>query len=182
MDGANVAKCQNCYLRYHCDEQTEFICRSNNYCKYIMEDTMNTLDGEQFDFDHKYIYYIWDSEVMGGPIFGKVKIVGKLTGTCNGKPVVEYKVECPMFVHSHVSVEYFENKYYNRWLSIGLRDEEKNQIFYSLDKEKILAEYNRIAPILQDKIKNKMDYYLKAYERLIEMRKQFLIDIDKEDE
>ena len=157
MDGANVAKCQNCYLRYHCDEQTEFVCRSNDYCKYIMEDTMNTLDGEQFDFDHKYIYYIWDSEVMGGPIFGKVKIVGKLTGTCNGKPVVEYKVGCPMFVHSHVSVEYFENKYYDRWLSIGLRDEEKNQIFYSLDKEKILAEYNRIAPILQDKIKNKMD-------------------------
>ena len=144
----------------------------------------NTLDDEKFNFDHKYIYYIWDSEVMGGPIFGKVKIIGKLTGTLlgSGKPYCEYRAECAMSVSSHISVEYFENKYYDRWLSIGLRDEEKNQIFYSLDKEKILAEYNRIAPVLQDKIKNKMDYYLKAYERLIEMRKQFLIDIDKEDE
>ena len=42
MDGANVAKCQNCYLRYHCDEQTEFICRSNDYCKYVYkEETIN---------------------------------------------------------------------------------------------------------------------------------------------
>lgn len=28
-------KCDNCYLRYHCDEQTEFICKHNDYCKYI---------------------------------------------------------------------------------------------------------------------------------------------------
>ena len=28
-------KCSKCYLRYHCDEHTEFICKSNYYCKYI---------------------------------------------------------------------------------------------------------------------------------------------------
>lgn len=182
MDGANVAKCQNCYLRYHCDEQTEFVCRSNDYCKYIMGDTMNTLDGEQFDFDHKYIYYIWDSEVMGGPIFGKVKIIGKLTGTCNGKPVVEYKAEHHMTIQPNVSVEYFENRYYDKWLNIGFNDEETNQIFYSLDKAKILEAYNKVVPSRQDEIKNKMESYLKTYEKFIEMRKQFLIDISKEDE
>lgn len=141
----------------------------------------NTLDGEQFDFDHKYIYFIWDSEAMGGPIFDKVKIVGKLTGTYNGKPIVEYKAEHPMFVQPNISVEYFENKYYDRWLSIGC-DEDRNEVFYSLDKEKILAEYNRIVPIRQAEIKNKMDYYIKAYDKFIEMEKQFLIDINKEDE
>ena len=30
-------KCNNCYLRYHCDEQTEFICKHNDYCKYMLE-------------------------------------------------------------------------------------------------------------------------------------------------
>ena len=30
-------KCNNCRLRYPCDEQTEFICKHNNYCKYISE-------------------------------------------------------------------------------------------------------------------------------------------------
>lgn len=30
-------KCNNCYLRYHCDEQTEFICKHNDYCKYMPE-------------------------------------------------------------------------------------------------------------------------------------------------
>lgn len=30
-------KCDNCYLRYHCDEQTEFICKHNDYCKYMLE-------------------------------------------------------------------------------------------------------------------------------------------------
>lgn len=30
-------KCNDCYLRYHCDEQTEFICKYNDYCKYIQE-------------------------------------------------------------------------------------------------------------------------------------------------
>lgn len=30
-------KCNDCYLRYHCDEQTEFICKYNDYCKYIQK-------------------------------------------------------------------------------------------------------------------------------------------------
>ena len=30
-----VEKCNDCLLRYHCDEQTEFICKHNGYCKYI---------------------------------------------------------------------------------------------------------------------------------------------------
>lgn len=30
-------KCNNCRLRYPCDEQTEFICKHNNYCKYMSE-------------------------------------------------------------------------------------------------------------------------------------------------
>ena len=29
------AKCYTCYLRYDCDEQTDFICRNNDYCKYM---------------------------------------------------------------------------------------------------------------------------------------------------
>lgn len=32
-----IMKCNNCYLRYHCDEQTEFICKNNDYCKYMPE-------------------------------------------------------------------------------------------------------------------------------------------------
>ena len=31
-----IAKCNNCSLRYHCDEQTEFICKNNDYC-YMSE-------------------------------------------------------------------------------------------------------------------------------------------------
>lgn len=30
-------KCNDCYLRHHCDEQTEFICKFNDYCKYMPE-------------------------------------------------------------------------------------------------------------------------------------------------
>ena len=30
-------KCNDCYLRYHCDEHTEFICKNNYYCKYMPE-------------------------------------------------------------------------------------------------------------------------------------------------
>lgn len=33
----SVKECNNCRLRYPCDEQTEFICKHNNYCKYISE-------------------------------------------------------------------------------------------------------------------------------------------------
>lgn len=31
-DKSEVVKCNNCGLRYHCDEQTEFICKNNDYC------------------------------------------------------------------------------------------------------------------------------------------------------
>ena len=30
-------KCSDCYLRYHCDEQTEWICKINDYCKYMKQ-------------------------------------------------------------------------------------------------------------------------------------------------
>lgn len=30
-------KCRDCSLRYVCDEQTEFICKSNDYCKFIAD-------------------------------------------------------------------------------------------------------------------------------------------------
>ena len=36
IDAVNE-KCNNCRLRYPCDEQTKFICKHNNYCKYISE-------------------------------------------------------------------------------------------------------------------------------------------------
>lgn len=32
-----IIKCNNCYLRHHCDKQTEFICKYNDYCKYMPE-------------------------------------------------------------------------------------------------------------------------------------------------
>lgn len=35
-DKHEAAKCNNCSLRYHCDEQTEFICKNNDYC-YMSE-------------------------------------------------------------------------------------------------------------------------------------------------
>lgn len=35
-DKSEVVKCNNCSLRYHCDEQTEFICKNNDYC-YMSE-------------------------------------------------------------------------------------------------------------------------------------------------
>ena len=74
---------------------------------------------ENFDFDHKYIYYLWCSEAMGTPIFGKVKIIGKLSGTNNGKPFVEYRAEHSMKVSCFNSIDYFEDKYYNKWLDIS---------------------------------------------------------------
>lgn len=36
IDAVNE-KYNNCRLRYPCDEQTEFICKHNNYCEYISE-------------------------------------------------------------------------------------------------------------------------------------------------
>ena len=35
-DKSEVVKCNNCSLRYNCDEQTEFICKNNDYC-YMSE-------------------------------------------------------------------------------------------------------------------------------------------------
>ena len=32
-------KCDDCYLRYICDEPEEWICKHNNYCKYIKQST-----------------------------------------------------------------------------------------------------------------------------------------------
>ena len=34
-------KCYSCLLRYHCDEQTEWTCRNNDYCKYQRDDSMS---------------------------------------------------------------------------------------------------------------------------------------------
>lgn len=179
MDGVSVAKCQNCYLRYHCDEQTEFICKSNDYCKYIMEDTMNTLD-ERFDFDHKYIYYIWCSEDMGGPIFGKVKIVGKLTGSYKGKQFVEYKAEHFMNVMPDTSVEYFENKYYNKWLNISSGDT-VNKIYYSLNKDKIIEEFNRVYRIWADGLFEQCYKFMNKTKICNNMGKKFLEDFEKDE-
>ena len=33
-----MEKCDTCILRYNCDEQTEFVCKHNDYCKYIGEE------------------------------------------------------------------------------------------------------------------------------------------------
>lgn len=137
------------------------------------------LDAEQFDFDHKYIYYLWCSEAMGTPVFGKVKIIGKLSGTNNGKPFVEYRAERSMKVSCFNSINYFEDKYYNKWLDISFNsDKEVNQIYYSLNKEDIEKEYtkayNEWGKAIRDKISeaNKMlndliggyNKFMKAYE------------------
>lgn len=36
LNGDNM-RCNDCYFRYCCDEQTEFICKHNDYCKYIKQ-------------------------------------------------------------------------------------------------------------------------------------------------
>lgn len=50
---ATQNKCSTCLLRYHCDEQTEFICKYNNFCKYI-EDTSNN----NSKHGHWDVYYV----------------------------------------------------------------------------------------------------------------------------
>lgn len=30
-------KCSDCQLRHQCDKQTEFICKENDFCKYIKD-------------------------------------------------------------------------------------------------------------------------------------------------
>lgn len=139
------------------------------------------LDAEQFDFDHKYIYYLWCSEVMGIPVFGKVKIIGKLSGTDNGKPFVWYRTEHSMNISCFNSIDYFEDKHYNRWFDISNPadvDREVNQIYYSLNKEDIEKEYtkayNEWGKAIRDKISkaNKMlndlvggyNKFMEAYE------------------
>lgn len=54
-------KCNNCYLRYHCDEQTEYICKHNNYCKYMPEQEVqeeHTCEYCKPPFKHCGKYYI----------------------------------------------------------------------------------------------------------------------------
>lgn len=43
-----MRECDRCLLRYHCDSQTEFICKNNNYCKFELEThTISTLHTAQ---------------------------------------------------------------------------------------------------------------------------------------
>ena len=142
------------------------------------------LDAEQFDFDHKYIYYLWCSETMGTPIFGKVKIIGKLSGTNNGKPFVEYKAERSMKVSCFNSIDYFEDKYYNKWLDISFNsdtDREVNQIYYSLNKENIEKEYTKAYNEWGKAIRDKISEANKMLNDLIGGYNKFFEDYNAED-
>ena len=140
------------------------------------------LDAEQFDFDHKYIYYLWCSEVMGTPIFGKVKIIGKLSGTSNGKPFVEYRAERSMKVSCFNSINYFEDKYYNKWLDISFNsDKEVNQIYYSLNKEDIEKEYTKAYNEWGKAIRDKISEANKMLNNLIGGYNKFMEDYYEED-
>lgn len=142
----------------------------------------NTLDAEQFDFDHKYIYYLWCSETMGAPIFGKVKIIGKLSGTNNGKPFVEYKAEHSMKISCFNSIDYFENKYYNKWLDISFNTDRKiNQIYYSLNKEDIEKEYTKTYNEWGKAIRDKISEANKMLNDLIGGYNKFFEDYNAED-
>lgn len=35
VEGDDSLRCSTCYMKNACDSQTEFICKSNNYCKYL---------------------------------------------------------------------------------------------------------------------------------------------------
>ena len=54
-------ECNNCYLRYHCDEQTEWICKSNDYCKYMPEQSNKTNNSckkcENWKYERLWIDY-----------------------------------------------------------------------------------------------------------------------------
>ena len=139
---------------------------------------------ENFDFDHKYIYYLWCSEVMGTPIFGKVKIIGKLSGTNNGKPFVEYKAERSMKVSCFNSIDYFEDKYYNKWLDISFNsdtDREVNQIYYSLNKEDIEKEYTKAYNEWGKAIRDKISVANKMLNDLIGGYNKFMEAYEEED-
>lgn len=143
-----------------------------------------TLDTEQFDFDHKYIYYLWCSEVMGTPVFGKVKIIGKLSGTSNGKPFVEYRAERSMKVSCFNSIDYFEDKYYNKWLDISFNsdtDREINQIYYSLNKKDIEKEYTKAYNEWGKAIRDKISEANKMLNNLIGGYNKFFEDYNAED-
>ena len=136
---------------------------------------------ENFDFDHKYIYYLWCSEVMGTPVFGKVKIIGKLSGTNNGKPFVEYRAERSMKITCHVSVDYFEDRYYNVWHDISFSDREVNQIYYSLNKEDIEKEYTKAYNEWGKAIRDKISEANKMLNDLIGGYNKFFEDYNAED-
>ena len=139
---------------------------------------------ENFDFDHKYIYYLWCSETMGTPIFGKVKIIGKLSGINNGKPFVEYKAEHIMKISCFNSIDYFEDKYYNRWLDISFNsdaDREINQIYYSLNKEDIEKEYTKAYNEWGKAIRDKISEANKMLNDLIGGYNKFFEDYNAED-
>ena len=139
------------------------------------------LDAEQFDFDHKYIYYLWCSEDMGTPIFGKVKIIGKLSGTSNGKPFVHYRAEHSMKVSFFNSTDYFEDKYYNNWLDISFSDREINQIYYSLNKEDIEKEYTKVYNEWGKAIRDKISEANKMLNNLIGGYNKFMESYEEED-
>ena len=141
----------------------------------------NTLDAEQFDFDHKYIYYLWCSETVGFPIFGKVKIIGKLSGTNNGKPFVEYQAERSIKISCHVSVDYFEDRYYNVWHDISFSDREVNQVYYSLNKEDIYEEYFKAYNGWGRKIRDKISVANKMLNDLIGGYNKFMEAYKEED-
>ena len=144
----------------------------------------NTLDAEQFDFDHKYIYYLWCSEVMGTPVFGKVKIIGKLSGTNSGKPFVEYRAEHSMKISYFNSINYFEDKHYNKWFDISNPedvDREINQIYYSLNKEDIETEYTKAYNEWGKAIRDKISVANKMLNDLIGGYNKFFEDYNAED-
>lgn len=137
---------------------------------------------ENFDFDHKYIYYLWCSEVMGTPVFGKVKIIGKLSGTNNGKPFVEYRAEHLMEIAYRKSVKYFEDKYYNVWHDISCpTDKEINKIYYSLNKEDIAKEYSRAYMAWSKKARDRIKEADRKLSLLVDGNDKFLRDYYEED-
>ena len=144
----------------------------------------NTLDAEQFDFDHKYIYYLWCSEAMRTPVFGKVKIIGKLSGTNSGKPFVEYRAEHSMKISCFNSINYFEDKHYNKWFDISNPedvDREINQIYYSLNKEDIEKEYTKAYNEWGKAIRDKISEANKMLNDLIGGYNKFFEDYNAED-
>ena len=136
---------------------------------------------ENFEFDHKYIYYLWCSEAMGTPIFGKVKIIGKLSGTNNGKPFVHYRAERSMKVSCLNSIDYFEDRYYNVWHDISFSDREINQIYYSLNKEDIEKEYTKAYNEWGKAIRDKISEANKMLNDLIGGYNKFFEEYEKED-